>query len=341
MNRFLLGFCLVTFFAIFAFAQAYAQAETSESDSSVSSAQASPNDEVVIPVETADDNTNDNQAVGDAEEMDQLIQTISDSNDAEEAAYASETADASETDDATKTDQSTESLTDDSDSATGANEDPGTIEEAEEMDQLIQVLVKDDSSTGEEAKVDQDSETADEEPMLNLSAEISDELIDMASAEADQEYETLNQTESMGQLIQLLVDSGGNNSSTDAQSPKSIKVNDTETGQTVQMPADTAGAVAEMPAEQAEVEIQEMTESMDVMIETLASSDSLSEALAAESPEIVEEPESESVGQLIEILADDKEIVEGDDGEGSNDDFDVVNEGDILDGILALEKGEA
>jgi hypothetical protein len=83
--------------------------------------------------------------------------------------------------------------------------------------------------------------------------------------------------------------------------------------------------------------------SMDQMIKTLSSNDSIPATKATEASPTVEEPEAETVDQLIEMLAD-AGIVEND-GETGNKDTDVdpevVTEGEFIESILALENRDA
>jgi hypothetical protein len=292
MNRFILGLFLVMLLTVLALVQGV----TSELNPTASSTQATLGDESMASTEAADGQG----AIDEAEAMDQLIQTISDSSSgAEGAAAVSGTADAPETEidqsinapeddndraeevaaisgtaDAPETeiDQSINAPEDDSGSAAGVDEVSGTIEEAEEMDQLIQVLVEEEGSTNEGVEADQDAGTAGKEDATNQSVGIFIEDAGEVPAKAGQDSGALNQTQTMDQLIKTLVDSGseGNNSSETVQNIKSI--NETgPAGQSILVPADNAAAGAETAQQGG---ITEKTESMNLLIQTIVTNES-------------------------------------------------------------------
>ncbi len=346
MNRFILGLFLVMLLTVLALVQGV----TSELNSTASSTQATLGDESMASTEAADGQG----AIDEAEEMDQLIQTISDSSSgAEEAAAVSGTADAPETDqsinapendndraeevaaisgtaDAPETDQSTNAPEDDSGSAAGVDEVSGTIEEAEEMDLLIQVLVEEEGSTNEGVEADQDAGTAGKEEATNQSVGIFIEDAGEVPAKAGQDSGALNQTQSMDQLIQTLVDSGneGNNSSEIVQDVKSV--NETgPAGQSIPVPADNAAAGAETAQQ---VGITEKTESMNLLIQTIVNNESLAGTKTAQSVETIEK--TESVDQLIQTLADERDSAKGSDEVVSGQSLEIIDEEISMEGLI-------
>jgi hypothetical protein len=276
-----------------------------------------------------EETTGGQEAVDEAEEMDQLILAIEDSSDgSSEATQGSEITDVAE-----GAGQPTQASEDDSSAALEV--DPGSepIKEAEEIDQLIQVLVEDNGSTN--AKVNQDAAETGKEDGENQSIGVPGVDAGKASPEAGQELSVSNQTGSMYQLIQLLVDTESNSSSEIVPDPKSV--NETEmTGQLMQMPVDDGSLAAETDPQ---IEIQNKTKSMDQMIQTLVESNNNADTNESQNAETIEE--KESVGQLLmQTLVDEDNSPEGDDEveATSEQDNKIIDEGNSMDQlILALE----
>jgi hypothetical protein len=261
--------------------------------------------------------------------MDQLILAIEDSSDgSSEATQGSEITDVAE-----GAGQPIQASEDDSSAASEV--DPGSepIKEAEEIDQLIQVLVEDNGSTN--AKVNQDAAATGKEDGENQSIGVPGVDAGKVSPEAGQELSVSNQTGSMYQLIQLLVDTESNSSSEIVPDPKSV--NETEmTGQLMQMPVDDGSLAAETDPQ---IEIQNKTKSMDQMIQTLVESNNNADTNESQNAETIEE--KESVGQLLmQTLVDEDNSPEGDDEveATSEQDNKIIDEGNSMDQlILALE----
>jgi hypothetical protein len=331
MDRFIPGLFLAILIAVLAFDQGLAQGQGAMSElnlnSSASSVQASPDDESMASIEAA----GGQEAVNEAEDMDQLIQTISDSEVTEEAAESSGTVNADEIG------QPTQAPEDDSSSAAGVDQGSGTIEEAEEMDQLIQVLVEDEGSTNEGVEADQDAGTVGKEEVTNLSVGIFSEDVSDIPMEAGQESESINQTQSMSQLIQTFVDSDieGNNSSETVQDIKSInETKPTATVQSMQKPAKEDGTAVAETVQQAE--IVEKTESIGILIQTFVDNESSTDTMTDSSTEIIEK--TESIGQLIETLESEGDEATGSDELAGGQDLEIIDkEGSMELLIQALE----
>jgi hypothetical protein len=355
MDRFILGLLLAMLLTMLISAQGSAQGVMGELNTSASSIQALPDDGSIASIALIDeadsqgaiakvDNQEaieeaDNQeaieeadgqgAIDEAEEMDQLIQTISDGSGSEENAAVSGAADAQETD------QSTPAPEGDSVIAEGVDEGAGTIEDAEEMDQLIQVLVEDEGSTNEEADADQYSEAAGKEEVTNQSLGIFSEDASEVSAEAGQAYNAPNQTQSMGQLIQTLVDSKGNNSSETVQNIKSINETvpaEQSAGQSTPILADNGAAGAETALQ---IEITENTESMNQQIQILVNNEKLASTNTAQVVETIgkTEPIEQPIEQLIQTLED-----EGDTAKGGSDEVVSAQDYEIIDEAVTMER---
>jgi len=196
-NRsFSIGLLLPMLLAALVLAQGFAQGETSELNSAASSVQMPPDGEGIESLEAADGQ----EAIDEAEEMDQLIQTISDSGEAdgceiEEAAESFGTADTEEIV------QPTMGPEDGSGSAAEVEQSPESIEDAEEIDQLIQTI-EDDSSGSEGAALSSGtSDVTATGQSLNAPEDSSG-----STAGADQGLETVKKAEGMAQLIQTIED---------------------------------------------------------------------------------------------------------------------------------------
>ncbi|MDM7912992.1 MAG: hypothetical protein QUS09_07835, partial [Methanotrichaceae archaeon] len=288
MNRFSPGLFLALLLIALTLAQGLAQGDESGLNSSASSALAPLSDENMASTEAVDNSA----AVDEAETMDQLIQTISDSSDGTE-----ETAAVSGTTEAQEADQSTTALEEDSSAAEA--DGSGTIEEAEEMDQLIQVLVEDEGSTNGAVDADQGAGASGKEEATNQSIGISIEDAGEVPAKSGQDSGALNQTQSMDKLIRTLVDSGseGNNSSETVQDARSV--NETgPAGEPIQTPAKDDGAIVAETSQQAE--IQEKTESISKLMQTLAYNESNTSTMTDSSEEMIKK--TESMDQLIQTL---------------------------------------
>lgn len=326
MKRFILGPLLTMLLAVLISAQGLAQGEMSESNSSASSVQAPLDDKDMASIEAADGP----EAITEAE-VDQLIQTITDDSGGTEG---TEAADGPETAEVEETGQSTQAPEDDSSSAAEVNQESGTIKEAEEIDQLIQVLVEDDGSTNEEVEADQDAGAAGKEEATNqtivISGESIGEDISKISTEAGQDLEAINQTQSMDQLIQTLVDTDGNNSSEITQDLKSI--NETETGQPIQMPID--GATGVEAAQQ--IGIQEKTKSMGQLIQTIVNDKSRTDTITAQGSETIEK--TESIVRLIQTLEDEGDTASGDEAI-SGQDLEIVDEEGSMELLIQALEG--
>jgi hypothetical protein len=346
MDRFILGLLLAMLLTMLISAQGLAQGVASELNSSASSVQALPDEgsttstalideaDNLGTIEEADspdaiEKADDQGAIDEAGEMDQLIQTISDSSSgSEEDAAVSGTADAQEID------QSTPAPESDSGSAEGVDEGAKTIEDAEKMDQLIQVLVEDEGSTNEEAEAGQYSETAGKEDVTNQSLGIFSGDAGEASAEAGQDSEALNQTQSMGQLIQTLVDSKGNNSSETVQNIKSI--NETvpageSAGQSTPILADNGADGAETALQ---IGITENTESMNQQIQILVNNEKLA-STSTNTAQVVETiGETEPIEQLIQTLADEGDTVKESDVAVSVQDYEIIDEAVTMERLI-------
>jgi hypothetical protein len=366
MDRFILGLLLAMLLTMLVSAQGLAQGVANELNSSASSVQALPDEgstasialieeaDSLGAIEEADsqetieevdsqeaieeadsqeaiEKADGQSAIDEAEEMDQLIQTISDSSSgSEEDAAVSGTADAQETD------QSIPAPESDSVSAEGVDEGAGTIEDAEEVDQLIQVLVEDEGSTNEEAEADQYAEAAGKEEVTNQSLGIFSEDASEVSAEAGQASDALNQTQSMGQLIQTLVDSKGNNSSETVQNIKSI--NETvpagqSAGQSTPIPADNGADGAETALQTG---ITENTESMNQQIQILVDNEKLASTNTAQVIETIgkTEPIEQPIEQLIQTLEDEGDTAKGSDVVVSAQDYEIIDEAVTMERLI-------
>ncbi len=333
-------------------------------------------------------------ATVEADEMDQIIQTIvGDDEDSGEVAIVFETSDPAATSETTDSAVSSEVVdntaasgtagitdsgsdadaqqeqiikaTEDSTStisdAAQADQSTETIKEAETMDLLIKVLVEDEGSLNGKAVVDQGSGAETKKAAINQSSSASNKFVGEAAMEGIQESETLNKTQTMSQMIQMLVDSSGDSGSTPTQETKTAKGIETVAGQSGQPsqpdqevripgPVEIMDAILEEAAvqEETQVEIQVKTESMGLMIETIAISDSILESKDAQSQETIGETEASDQLKLIDTIAGDKGSAEGSDNEADNADngvdgsgcqeTEIANEVGLMDSmILGLE----
>jgi len=276
-----------------------------------------------------DEPTSGQEAVNEAEEMDQLILAIEDSSSG-----SSETTQGSETTDVAEgADQSTQESEDDSSVAPEGDKGDGTIKEAEEIDQLIQVLVQDDDGS-ENAKVDSDAIAAGKNEATNQSIGAPGEESSKVLSEVDKETKTFNQTESMDQLIQMLADTESNSRSENIQDLKSVNQTEPVKPQSMQMLVDDVAIVDTA----LQVPIQGMTEMMNQMIQTLVNNESSTGTKTSQNAEIIKE--TDSMNQLVQALEDEEDSAEGNDEAASGQNLEIIEKEDSMDRmILALESG--
>lgn len=311
MCRLILGLLLVTLLMLTAFASA--QENTNASDSSAvsdSSSQALVDSSGTAPAET----TGDQDAAYGAEEMDQMIRAIGDdSSGAEEASLSLETTDETDmtdgTDDAaqtaTQTGQAVNALEDDSGSTLGADQASDTAKEAKEMDHMIQTIEA-NGSTSSEGDQNAGASGAVCEGAIDLSVSTgisSNECNSKVSADIVQDSGALNQTKSMDEMIQTLAESDENGTSETAKdNTSSNKAEPVE--QSIQTPSNGDIALETNAEASGQTEIQEETESMGLLIQTLAENEGSTDmatdttATTAKSPETVS---TETTGSIEEI----------------------------------------
>ncbi len=194
MNRFIPGLipCLLLAVLLTALISAQGLAQD-EMNSSATSVQALPDDKSMEPIDAT--GTEGQEAIDEAGEMDQLIQTISEDGETEGATVSSETTDAQEIDQSTMTPEGG------SDSAAEVEQSPETIEDAEEIDQLIQII-EDDSSEAEGTTLSSGTSDA---TAADQSANAPEDGSSSAPG-ADQGSETVKKAEGIAQLIQTIED---------------------------------------------------------------------------------------------------------------------------------------
>ncbi len=320
---------------------------------SESSAQAITDGGGTVPAET----TGNQEATYGAEEMDQMIQTIEgDSNSisgAEEAAVCSEIVDG--TADTAENCQPVNAPKGDSSSTTEDGQASDTVKEAEEMDQMIQSLTVDNGSTNAEADQSAGATGADSVMATDQSVSVgtsSDEEGGNLSAGADQDSGTINQTNSIDQMIQTLVESDGNNASETSITQGIESINGTETAvpaeqpiQQIQMTANGEVTSGAETTDANQTEIQEKTESMGLLIQTLANNETSTGVATAKSTETIETTDkTKSIDQAIQTLENYSDGAGEDETMGSNEvasaqDIEIAAEENSIDNMIQALEG--
>lgn len=335
---------------------------------SESSAQAITDGGGTVPAET----TGDQEATYGAEEMDKMIQTIegdsSSISGAEEAAVCSEMADG--TADTAENCQPANAPEGGSSSTTGDGQASDTVKEAKEMDQMIQALTVDNGSTNAEA--DQSAGATDAGTTGAGSVVATDQSVSVGisadeeggnlSAGAGQDSGTINQTNSIDQMIQTLVENDENNASETSTAQGVESINGTEPAATAEQPIQeqliqqtqtTANgevtSVAETTAAD-QTEIQEKTESMGLLIQTLANNETSTDMATAKTAKSTETIETEtadktkSIDQAIQTLENYSDGAVEDEAMGSNEvasaqDIEIADEENSIDNMIQALEG--
>ncbi len=290
MDRFILGLLPAMLLAALVLAQGFAQGETSELNSSASSVQMPPDGESVGSIEA----TGGHEAIDEAGEMDQLIQTISDSSETD-SFETEEVAESVGTADTEEIVQPTMSPEDGSDSSAEVEQNSGTIEDAEEIDQLIQTI--EDGSSGAKGAALSPG-TSDITPIGQFANAPEDSS--GITAGADQGLEAVKKAEGMAQLIQTIEDDS--RAKTDIAKQTEIQEKTESISLLVQILADYKSSTDVTPAKSTGTIGK--TKSIDQIIRTLEGygdkATSSNEVAGGQDIEIIEE--GNSIDQMIQAL---------------------------------------